>query len=66
MEILAIIIVLVVAFWWLFGRATTKVDNRGNVVCPSCGARNQFSKIGYMGSRRLQCNGCGKVLRFGR
>ena len=65
MEWLITIILLVVIFSFLF-RPTTKVDNQGNVICPRCGAKNQFSKIGYLGSRKLLCNGCGKVLRFGR
>lgn len=60
---------------------TTVVDERGEVSCPHCGARNSFTvkrtgkakmagaMFGGVGialmPKRLKCNGCGKNLRRG-
>jgi len=65
MEILVVAIVLLVIVGLVF-KPTTRVDQEGNVVCPRCGARNQVTRIGILGQRKLLCNGCGKRLAFRR
>ena len=41
----------------------TFVDEEGNVVCPVCGAKNQFRQRRF--PRALQCNGCGHNVKPG-
>lgn len=61
---------------------STKVDQEGNVVCPECGAKNQFAikrtgKAKLIGvatvgvgalamPKRAKCMGCGTNLKMGR
>lgn len=60
---------------------STIVDNDGNVTCPHCGAKNNFTvkrsgkaKLGFgivalpliaLAPKHLQCNGCGAMLTRG-
>ena len=53
---------------------STFTDTDGNVVCPVCGAKNQFTSkrsgkgklaAGVLAPKRLKCNGCGTNLKRG-